>query len=172
MFSKTDIEKYFVAEKQESLLFLAIGIIAILLAIVFVFAVNSQFYKGASVSLLCVGLILGVVGYTVYTRSDNDRIKNVYAYDMNPGDLKEKELPRMEKVMKSFVLYRYVEIFLAITGIVLFFYFRTSAEHEFWKGLGMALAIMAIIALGADYFAEKRGHEYINGLRAFINKNN
>lgn len=170
MFTKSDIEKYFNAEKAESLLFLGIGIAGFIAAIVFLFVIKTNFYKGAALPLALVGLLLGIVGYTVYTRSDADRIRNVYAYDMNPAELKEKEIPRMEVVMKNFVIYRYTEIALAILGIVLFIYFRTNAEKQFWAGLGIGLFCMAVLALGADYFAEKRGHVYLNGLKAFVNK--
>ncbi len=90
MFTKADIEKYFNAEKAESLLFLGIGIAGIIVAVLFLFVLKTQFYKGAAVPLLLVGVVMGIVGYTVYTRSDGDRIRNVYAYDMNPGELKEK----------------------------------------------------------------------------------
>ena len=170
MFTKSDIEKYFNAEKAESLLFLGIGIAGFIAAIVFLFVIKTNFYKGAALPLALVGLLLGIVGYTVYTRSDADRIRNVYAYDMNPAELKEKEIPRMEVVMKNFVIYRYTEIALAILGIVLFIYFRTNAEKQFWAGLGIGLFCMAVLALGADYFAEKRGHVYLKGLKAFVNK--
>jgi drug/metabolite transporter (DMT)-like permease len=172
MFTKADIEKYFTAEKQESLLFLGIGIVGAVLAFVFFFALKTSFYKGAAIPLLLVGLLLGVVGYTVYKRSDADRIRNVYALDRNPAELKTKELPRMETVMKSFVVYRFTEIILALVGLALFFYFRNSHGHGFWKGLGAGLTIMALLALAADYFAEKRGHAYINGLKQFVQQVN
>ena len=170
MFTKEDIEKYFNAEKAESWIFIAIGIIGIIIAIFFFFFHKTNFYKGAAIPLLLVGLLLGVVGYTVHKRSDDDRIRNVYAYDMNPAELKEKELPRMKTVMKNFVVYRYTEIALALTGIGLFFYFRTDATKLFWKGFGLTLAIMAITALFADFFAEKRGRIYTNGIESFISK--
>jgi ABC-type xylose transport system permease subunit len=170
MFTKADIEKYFNAEKQESLLFVGVGIAALVLAIVFYFVCKTPFYKGAAIPLLLVGLLLGVVGFTVYKRSDSDRLRNVYAYDMNPGELKTKEIPRMVTVMKSFVMYRYTEILLAIAGFFLFFYFRNNAGQQFWKGLGCTLAIMALIALAADYFAEKRGKVYISGLQDFVSQ--
>jgi uncharacterized membrane protein len=170
MFTKADIEKYFNAEKSESLLFLLIGIAGIITAISFYFFVKDNLYKGAAIPLLLVGLLLGIVGYTVYKRSDADRIRVVYAYDLNPSELKQKEIPRMETVMKNFVLYRYVEIVLAITGIVLFFYFKNNIDQQFWKGFGAALAIMALIALAADYFAERRGVVYLKGLQSFVNK--
>lgn len=171
MFSKADIEKYFVAEKQESLLFLCIGIAAIILAAVFFFALKSSFYKGAALPLLLIGIIQLVVGYTVYARSDSDRTRNVYAYDMNPGELKAKELPRMQAVNKNFVTYRYAEIVLMLTGLALVFIFKTNTEKSFWAGLGLTLAIQSLLMLGADFFAEKRAHVYTNSLENFIQKN-
>ena len=168
MFTKTDIEKYFLAEKAESKIFLALGIIAILLALFFFAGMKTNFYKGAAVSLVAVGLLFCVVGYTVYQRSDGDRKRNVYAYDLNPGELRNKEIPRMEKVMKSFVQYRYTEIVLALLGIALFYYFKENEHQYFWKGFGLALCIMALASLSADYFAEKRGHTYLNGLKNHV----
>ena len=171
MFTKTDIEKYFIAEKQESLIFLGIGIVALILAFVFFFYFKTNLHKGIAVPLALVGLILGTVGFTIYKRSDAQRIDNVYAYDMDPSKLKDKELPRMKKVMKSFVVYRYVEIFLFLVGAGLYIYFLRDINHDFWRGFGLALAIMALIALCADYFAEKRGYVYFNKLESFISNN-
>lgn len=167
MFSKADIEKYFTAEKQESLLFILIGVAGILTAIVFFFFLKTGFYKGAAIPLVLIGLLLGVVGYTVHQRSDDDRKRNVYAYDMNPGELKSKEIPRMEVVMKNFIAYRWVEIVLLVAGAALYVYFTRNSSNDFLRGLGLGLATMALLALLADYFAEKRGHVYLNGLRSF-----
>jgi len=168
MFTKTDIEKYFNAEKAESWVFMAIGITGIILAIVFFFFLKTNLYKGLAIPLASVGLLLGVVGYTVYKSSDQQRIVNVYAYDMNPDNLKNKELPRMKKVMKNFVIYRWVEIFLFLVGTGLYIYFIRDFYNDFWRGFGFALAIMALLALTADYFAEKRGHVYTKGIESFI----
>ena len=176
MFTKADIEKYFRAEKQESLLFVLIGVAGIITAVVFFFFLKTNFYKGAAIPLLLVGLLLGVAGYTVYKRSDGDRKRNVYAYDMNPAELKEKELPRMKTVIKNFVIYRYVEIVLALTGIGLFtYFFKTDGRFAgsytpFWKGFGFTLAVMALLALAADFFAEKRGKIYTKGIESFTTK--
>ncbi len=166
MLTKTDIEKYFLAEKQESLLFLAIGITALVLALVFLLGLKTPFYKGAAIPLITIGVLLGTVGYTVYKRSDADRVRVVYALDMIPGDIAGRELPRMETVMKNFIIYRYTEIALALAGLLLFF--SCNADRAFWRGLGLTLAIMAMTALAADYFAEKRGKIYINAIRLFV----
>lgn len=168
MFSKTDIEKYFIAEKQESLLFLILGIVAIAAAIAFYFFLRSAFFKGAAIPLVAIGLIQLVVGYTVYVRSDEDRVRNVYAYDMDPGSLKQQEIPRMEKVNRNFVIYRWVEITLLAAGVILMLVnSRNPGGISFWYGFGIALALQSFLMLGADYFAEKRALQYHKGLVEF-----
>ena len=62
MFTKSDIEAYFTGEKQESLLFLFIGIAGISTAIIFFFLLKTSFYLGAAIPLLVIGLLLGIVG--------------------------------------------------------------------------------------------------------------
>ena len=170
MFTKADIEKYFNAEKQESLLFMLIGVAGIIAALVFFFFLKTNFYKGAAIPFMLFGLLLAMVGYIVYKRSDADRQRNVYAYDMNPTELKDKELPRMKAVMKNFIIYRYTEIFLFLVGTALYIYFIHDFTKDFWRGFGLALAIMAILALTADFFAEKRGKVYMKGLEIYINR--
>ncbi len=167
MFAKTDIEKYFTAEKSESLLFIFLGAAAIILAIVFFFFIKTNWHKGAAIPFFVVGMVQLAAGFTIYKRSDADRMQNVYAYDMNPSELKNKEIPRMEKVNKNFVVYRYTEIILLIAGICLFFYFKNDSTKTFFTGLGVALAIQAAIGLGADYFAESRAKHYTAGLKEF-----
>jgi uncharacterized membrane protein len=170
MFNKADIEKYFITEKSASLLFVIVGAAAVITALVFFFFIKTNFYKGAAMPLLLAGLLFAEVGLTVYKRCDADRLKNVYAYDMNPGQLKEKEIPRMETVMKNFVLYRYAEIVMLLLGIGLFFYFNNDEAKLYWKGLGIGLAIIALVALSADYVAEKRGAAYLKGLMEWVNQ--
>ena len=180
MFEQRDfsfIYRYFTGEKQESLLFLIVGIVAVVLAVVFWFFIksNPSFFKGAAVPLLAIGLIQMVVGYSVYSRTDKQKADIAYNIGMDPVSfVKHTELPRMKTVMKNFIIYRWVEIALALTGIGLFiFFFNTAAcfagsQTPFWKGFGLALAIQATIMLGADYFAEKRGKVYTNELQKII----
>lgn len=174
MFQQRDfsfIYKYFVAEKQESLLFLIIGIVAVVLAIVFWFFIrsNPSFFKGLAIPLLAIGLIQMIVGYTVYARTDKQKAGIAYNIGMEPVSfVKHTELPRMKTVMKNFVIYRWVEITFIITGLVLIFLFRTDPAKTFWYGLGIALALQAVIMLTADYFAEKRGKVYMAELQKMM----
>lgn len=174
MFEQRDfsfIYKYFIAEKQESLLFLIVGIVAVLLAVVFWFFIksNPSFFKGAAIPLLAIGLIQVVVGYTVYSRTDKQKANIAYNIGMEPVNyVKQTEQPRMKTVLKNFVIYRWVEIAFIITGLVLIFLFRSNPDRYFWYGFGIGLAIQATIMLGADYFAEKRGKVYNANLEKIV----
>jgi drug/metabolite transporter (DMT)-like permease len=165
------IHKYFISEKQESLLFLFVGIAAMAAALVFFFFIKGHpsFHKGAAIPLFAIGLIQLAVGFTVYARSDKQRLDVAYHIGTEPqGYVKNTELPRMQAVMRNFVIYRWVEIALVVAGLALAFVFRGSPDRSFLHGLGIALAIQAAIMLGADYFAEKRGGIYMNELNQVI----
>lgn len=170
MLTKTDIEKYFIAEKQESLVFLVIGLAAIGLALIFYFMMKTQVCRGAAVPLLILGLVQAIAGYTVYIRSDDQRISQVYAYDMNPDQLKTVELTRMRKVKMNFLIYRWIEIGAFITGIALIVLFRNPAGKSFWLGFGITLTLMAAGLFIADFIAEKRAVGYVEQLESFNKK--
>lgn len=174
MFQQRDfsfIYKYFTGEKQESLLFLIVGIAAVLIAVAFWFFIksNPSFYKGAAIPLLAIGLVQIVVGYSVYARSDKQKATIAYNIGIEPAAfVKQTEMPRMKTVMKNFVFYRWVEIAFIIAGLVLIFLYKSNVDKAFWYGLGLALTIQAAIMLGADYFAENRGEVYVNELKKVI----
>jgi membrane-bound ClpP family serine protease len=170
MLTKTDIEKYFLDEKHLGLLFFIVGIVTVLLAVVFFFFLRTGFYKGAAIPLILVGLLELIAGFTVYKKSDGDRIRNVYAYDMNPQELRDKELPRMQKVTSGFVYYKWVEVILMVTGVVLIVLYRGKPERAFWFGLGITLTIQSLLLYSADFSAAKRAKEYTNKLEAFVSK--
>jgi tetrahydromethanopterin S-methyltransferase subunit B len=104
----------------------------------------------------------------VHSRADQQRSDSVYCYDLDPAKLRNEEVPRMEKVMKNFAVYRWMEIGIAIGGLLLIMFFRTNPERALWYGLGVGLVVMALIALVLDFFAEKRGWEYLDGLKSFL----
>lgn len=170
MFTKAEVEAYFIAEKQGSLFFLIAGIVAMVLALVMFFYMKQQWSKGAAWPFLVVGLIMSVVGYSVFSRSDAQRKDIVYKIDMNTDAIATKEIPRMEKVMVNFAYYRYVEIALLLTGLMLFIVFRNQPTRAWWTGLGLSLAFMAALALIADGFAERRGNVYLKGLKEMVGK--
>lgn len=158
------------AEKNLGLLFIIIGAIAVITSVVFFFVLKTNWHKGAAIPFILVGLFQLSVGYGVYKKADNERKTAVYAYDMNPSSLKEKELPRMEKALRSIHIFIVIEAILLIAGMAMFVYFKKDASKIFWAGLGMALFIEAAICLFADITAKNKTTEYLKGLKEFVQK--
>lgn len=155
------ILKYFNAEKGESLLFAAVGLVAIILASYFLIKIKQPFYNGMAIPLILIALIQLTVGASVYLRSPKDILKVENMLSNDKEKIRTEEIPRMETVMKNFLIYRYVELVLMIAGLILMFIFK---ENEFVKGIGIALFIQAGLMLALDFFAKKRGHEYLSFL--------
>jgi hypothetical protein len=164
MLTKETIVRYFTAEKLESLLFFGIGIVALGLSLYFWLGLKTPFYKGMAIPLALIALIQISVGGGVYFRSPKDIERVTNQLQQQPMAIKTEELPRMETVMKKFEIYRYTEIGLALAGLILFF-----VGTGFWKGLGLGLAIQALLMLGADYFAEQRGENYTKAVQQYAN---
>ena len=170
MLTKTDIEKYFIAEKKENLLFTILGIVAIAISFTGLFYWKTPFWKGASIPLILIALIQIIVGYTVFARSDKQRTNTVNAFDTDTSKLQNEELPRMEEVNKNFATYRWTEIILIVAGIALALFYSANPDKQFIVGIGVALAIEAALMFTADLIAEKRAYNYSNGLKTFLQK--
>lgn len=161
------VVKYFDGEKAESYIFILIGIIAFTMALCFLIAFKTSFWKGVAIPFIIVALLEFIVGYTIVTRSSKDSIR-VQTYITNePLKIQIDEIPRMEKVLSNFVIYRYVEIGLIILGIAFMY---SSINDTFWRGIGLGLFIQASIVLSLDFFAERRGHIYIEYLKELVEK--
>jgi hypothetical protein len=147
---------YFAAEKQESLFFITIGIIAFIVSF-YLFKTGSP-YKGIMYPLILIAIIQLAVGGTVFFRTDNQLAAlNILLQD-DPQAYKSAELSRMGTVIKSFRVYKGVEIILLFLGIILTFLFR---EKDVWYFIGIGLIIQSSLMLVLDLFAEKRAHDYL-----------
>ena len=155
------IEKYFTAEKYESVLFVLLGVTAIAFAIYFLLKVKQPFYIGMSFPLIAVALIQIIVGSTVYIRSPKDILRVNEIVQTNRAKIQSEEIARMDVVMKNFNIYRWVEIALLIIGLLLFFF---SQSITIWKGVGVGLTIQAGFMLLLDFFAESRGKSFLEYL--------
>lgn len=157
-----NIQIYFKAERAESLVFLAIGLLAFAAGIYFLMSVKKPFYMGMACPLIIIALIQIFVGGTVFIRSQKDIVRVEKIVSTNQNAIASEEIPRMEAVMKNFAIYRLVEMALAAIGLVLII---TQASGSTSKGIGMGLFIQSLLMLGADYFAEKRGLIYLDWLQ-------
>lgn len=148
--------RYFIAEKQESIFFITIGIIAFIVSF-YLFKTDSS-YKGMMYPLILIAVIQLIVGGTVFFRTDNQLVALQNQLHNDPTAFKSAEVSRMAPVIKNFKLYKGVEITLLISGIILTFVFMGK---NLWYSIGIGLIIQSSLMLVLDLFAEKRAHEYV-----------
>ncbi len=159
------IVKYFTGERLESFLFLSLGVLGLAIAILFLFILKTSFLKGVAIPFLVVSFVEIVVGVTLIYRSPKDIIR-VEAYLSEKNEMIQKEeIPRMEGVMRNFVIFRYTEITLIIVGIILMYGFR---QNLLLNGIGLGLFIQSSVVLLLDFFAERRGEVYLAYLRTIV----
>lgn len=115
--------------------------------------------------MLLVGLIQVLVGTTVYFRSPSDSKRVTTWVESEVPRIQSDEIPRMRKVMKSFVAYRYVEMALIVAGLILIL---ANQDANFWKGVGAGLFAQSTLMLLADFFAERRGAHYLKQLMEYV----
>lgn len=152
---------YFKAEKSESLLFMAIGLLAIIISLILIFKFKDNIYKGIAIPLIIIGIIQLIVGGTVYFRTDAQVRELTQVYQENKAALKDLETPRMETVMKSFNTYKIIEAVIIVVGIILLFGIK---DKSLWLGIGIGMVTQGALMIILDIFAELRALNYIEWL--------
>ncbi len=150
---------YFTEEKIQLLFVIILGIMSILLASTFLFIIKYSFFKGLAIPLLLIGVIQLTAGIIVYNRTPKDLERVQQFVKQSNDNIKTIELPRIEKVIQDFVIYKWIEVILIITGMILWVIFKDSYQ-TFWKGLALGLLIQASVMLSLDLVAEKRAKNY------------
>ncbi|MBW7951210.1 MAG: hypothetical protein H3C56_01245 [Chitinophagaceae bacterium] len=168
MLNKTDIEKYFIAEKQLGTVLIIVGAIALVSFLYALFICKTQYCKGFSIPLCIVGFALIFMGIVKYNKSDNIRVGVIYALDMNPELIKNKEIPRMKTVNKTSTIIKYSELILMVLGIAFYFYFKSNTDKPFLTGFAVALIFQAIIVLSFIFFSENKNLKYTQQLKEFV----
>ena len=155
------INNYFIQEKIESLIFAIIGLVAISVSFIFWFIIKYSFYKGMAYPIFIIGFIQILVGGVVYMRSPQDIIRVEQILKFEPIKMKTEEIPRINKVIKNFEIYKWIEICFIFFGSILFIFCKKT-NLSFWKGIGLGLLIQAMLMLALDIVAEKRAKIYCN----------
>lgn len=156
-----DMNSYFSAEKQESLLFIAVGLLAI--GIGAWLWMNGQRLKSMAYPLVVIALMQIVVGAKVYLRTDAQLSTLGVQLQANPAALKAEETSRMQTVMKNFSIYKTIEMVLLVVGVGVIAFLQRS---DMAAGIGVGLVLQAAFTLALDIFAEARGADYLSALHA------
>ena len=158
-----EMTHYFVDEKQESLLFIAVALVAIGVA-VWLWTQGHRL-KFMAVPLVVIALMQLVVGATVYLRTEAQAQQLVTQYQSAPAQFKQDETSRMQTVMKNFKLYKTVEMVLLVFGVGLI---ALMQRFDVAAGLGAGLVLQAAFTLALDLFAEARGEDYLGALNGLL----
>ncbi len=161
------IHAYFNVEQLGALMIFVIGLIAFAGAGYFLFFSSySDFYKGMSWPLLIVSVIQIGIGAYIYWRTPQDIQRVEFYFNEHPDKLITDELPRMQKVLKSFVYYVRLQVTLCVVGVLMIIF--TQSKSNLLMGIGVGLLVQGGVMLMFDYLAERRAGEYTRQLEQVI----
>jgi hypothetical protein len=155
------LNHYFSAEKQESVIFITVGLLAIGFSAWL--WMNGHRLKSMAYPLVLIALMQMVVGVSIYLRTDTQLATLSAQLQLEPAALKAQETRRMQTVMKNFSIYKGVEMLLLIVGLGMVAFLQ---HNDLAAGIGVGLVLQAALTLTLDLFAESRGTVYLSALHA------
>lgn len=156
-----NMSSYFVAEKQESVIFIVVGLLAIGLSIWL--WMNGHRLKSMAYPLVVIALMQIVVGGSVYLRTDAQLTTLSAQLQVSPAALKAEETTRMQTVLNNFSIYKAVEMLLLIIGVGMIAFLQ---RYDMAAGIGVGLVLQAAFTLALDIFAEARGADYLSAVQS------
>jgi hypothetical protein len=154
-----NLGSFFAAEKQESVIFISVGILAIAVSIWL--WINGHRLKSMAYPLVIIGLMQMAVGSTIFFRTDSQVSALSTQLQQNPIAMRVEESARMEAVMKNFSIYKAIEMILLITGVGIIIFLQ---QKDVAAGIGIGLILQSAITLTLDIFAEARSADYMSAL--------
>ena len=154
-----DLATYFQAEKQESAVFVVMGLIAIGVAIA---AWRRQpRFRAIAYPLVAIAFIQLLVGSTVWARTDGQVAALVEQRRVDPAGFRAAEGARMAQVMTSFQVYKAIEIAIVVAGAGLVLFRR---KRPTFVAIGVGCLLQGSAMLVFDLFAEARGRTYVEAI--------
>ena len=155
------ISTYFNAERAESLLFIAVGAIALSVSAWCLLVLRKPFFNGMAITLSVVAALQLIVGITVYQRSPQDAARVQQLVQFAPERIQSEEVPRMRVVMRNFKIYLGVEVVVLILSLVVIW---VAAPGGLLRGAAMGLAVQSVFTAVLDVVATRRGDAYLSWL--------
>ena len=155
------ISTYFSAERAESMLFIAVGALALAASAYFLLVLRKPFFNGMAITLSVVAALQMIVGITIYQRSPADTARVQQMVQSAPQQIKSEEVPRMQTVIRNFKIYLGVELSLLVLSILVLL---LSSPGTLIRGAAMGLAIQAVFTAVLDLAATRRGDAYLTWL--------
>ena len=167
MFTKTDIEGYFSAFKNEQIFLIVLGAIALIVAIEFFAGIKTQWHKGFALPLAVFAIINLGAGISNYKKADFLKVRNTYNYDLHPELLRTKELPRVNEMNQNFTVLIYVNISIIFAAAFIFLYFKKREGSEYYMGVAASLFLVAVLSVAIYSVLKNRSKDYERGIIEF-----
>jgi hypothetical protein len=155
-----DLASYFQAEKQESAVFVLMGIASIAAA-AWAWKRRPR-YRAIAYPVVAIALIQIVVGGTVFARTDAQVTALVEQRRVAPAAFRAGEQARLDKVMANFRVYKTIETAMLVAGAGLVVFFR---KRPALAAVGVGCLLQGSAMLVFDLFAEERGRVYVEAIR-------
>lgn len=155
------ISTYFNAERAESLLFIAVGAIALAVSAWCLLVLRKPIFNGMAITLSVVAVLQLIVGFTVYQRSPQDTLRVQEMVRSAPERIQSEEVPRMRVVMHNFKIYLGVELALLILSLLVIW---LASPGGVLLGAAMGLAVQSVFTAVLDVVATQRGNAYLTWL--------
>jgi hypothetical protein len=154
---------YFDAEKQGAMLLLVIGIASVALATA-VLAWRGA-YAGAGVPFVALGVLAVGIGSGVWARTDHQVALLGAQMREAPAEALRTELPRMQRVRRTFLMAQIFEIALLVAGVAVAYLYR---DRQFGFAFGVGLIAQAAFLLVFDLIADRRAAHYLTYLKQLV----
>lgn len=151
-----EIARYFAAERSGAWVFIAIGIISIVMPLLWIYRDGGMLAKGFAIPVVLIGVVQVIVGGTVALRTPSQVAEINARIKSDLPALKLDESQRMTKVMRAFQTFKIIEVVSIVAGLL----GCLAIAQPFWLGLAMGLLVQGSLMLPADIVAERRGAEY------------
>jgi hypothetical protein len=158
------VDTYFGREKSESVVFLALGVLGIGLGLLFWWYDQSSLLQGAIAPLLTLGLISGIVGGTIFFRTDAQVAALKQTYQQDSRRFFAEEQIRMHKVNRNWAIYKIIELAIILAAVILLF---VAYRQDFWVGFAIAALLMASALIVLDVIGERNSRWYAEHLQPF-----
>ncbi|MFY7733087.1 MAG: hypothetical protein ACOVSR_06350 [Bacteroidia bacterium] len=160
------IQKFYNAQKAQSLLFLVLGIFATILSIYFFIASINAISLGFAIPFFVFGLTQTILGFKTYIKTNSEREFVMLSAKENIQQIITIEIPRINKILTDYNRKNHVFLGLNALSIVLFTVF---ANTPMLKGIGLALFVQSLIHISSLYFENNRSQIYFKWLNDYYN---
>lgn len=160
------IQKFYHAQKAQSLLFLVIGSFATLLSIYFFIASINTISLGFAIPFFVFGLTQTILGFKTYIKTNSERDFVLLSAKENMQQIITIEIPKINKILTDYNRKNYIFLGLNAISILLFTVF---ANTPMVKGIGLALFVQSLIHISSLYFENNRSQIYFKWLNDYYN---